>query len=398
MQFQIADLFEAVAAAVPDREALVCASKGSAELRRSYRELDERGDRVAGMFADLGIGPGDHVGVHLYNGPEWIELMLGLFKLRAVPVNVNYRYVAEELRYLFDDADVRCVVTEPEFRAVVESIRDELPMLGDVVVRGEDYEARLESAPAGRVDVGLRSADDLYLLYTGGTTGLPKGVMWRHEDIYFASLGGRGTPSKGVPALDRPEQVAERARQGDPITRRLPLCPLMHGGAQWVALQALLSGGVVVLDTDRHFDAQHALRLIADERVELIMIIGDATGRPLADALTHDPEAYDLGALQVIASGGAILSPAVKDSFARALPVRRWSTPSARRRRAGRAGSRRAEPGSHRGWSPTSTPPSSTTTSDGSSRGAARSAAWAAAGGSRSATTRTTPRRRPPSP
>jgi 3-oxocholest-4-en-26-oate---CoA ligase len=144
--------------------------------------------------------------------------------------------------------------------------------------------------------------------------------MWRHEDIYFASLGGRGTPSKGVPALTAPEQIGERARRGDPIMRRLPLCPLMHGGAMWVALQTLLNGGALIIATDRHFDATDALSLLASERVELTMVIGDATARPMADALAHDPQAFDLGALQVIASGGAILSPAVKALLRECLP------------------------------------------------------------------------------
>jgi acyl-CoA synthetase (AMP-forming)/AMP-acid ligase II len=320
VQFQIADLFEAVAGAVPDNEALACGEGGMVHLRRTYRELDERADKAAAALHGLGVGIGTHVGIHLYNGPEWIEIMLGLFKLRAVPVNVNYRYTAEELRYLFADADVRLVVTEPDFAATVDAVRDDVPLLDHVIVRGARYEDLLASASTGRIDVGERSADDLYLLYTGGTTGLPKGVMWRHEDIYFASLGGRGTPSKGLPALESAEQIVERARQGDPITRRLPLCPLMHGGAQWVALQTLLNGGSLVIDADHHFDPGHALSLLADERVELVMLIGDATARPLADAISAEPHRFDLSALQVIASGGAILSPAVKESFAAFLP------------------------------------------------------------------------------
>jgi acyl-CoA synthetase (AMP-forming)/AMP-acid ligase II len=264
---------------------------------------------------------GDHVGIHLYNSVEWIEVMLGLFKLRAVPVNVNYRYVADELAYLFADADLRAVVTEPQFGEMVAEVRAGLPGLDDVVVRGEQYEKLLAAADDARPGGADRSADDRYLLYTGGTTGMPKGVMWRHEDIYFASLGGRGTPSKGLPALTRPDQVAERARHGDPIRRRLPLCPLMHGGAQWVALQTLLNGGTLVLDVDHHFDAHNALRLLADESVELTMLIGDATARPLADALASAPDAYDLTALQVIASGGAIMSPAVKRQLQELLPT-----------------------------------------------------------------------------
>jgi acyl-CoA synthetase (AMP-forming)/AMP-acid ligase II len=196
----------------------------------------------------------------------------------------------------------------------------ELPLLEHVVVRGHSYDELLAAASPERPSVPGRSADDLYLLYTGGTTGMPKGVMWRHEDIYFASLGGRGTPSRGLPPLRRAEEVLERAVQGDPIKRRLPLCPLMHGGAQWVALETLLNGGGLVLDVDRHFDAMNALRVLSDERVELTMLIGDATARPLADALEAVPDEFDLSALQVLASGGAILSSAVKEQLHRLVP------------------------------------------------------------------------------
>ena len=320
MEIQIADLFEAVADTVPSSEALVCGRDGRADLRMTYAELERRANRAANAFTTLGIGAGDHVGIHLFNRAEWIETMLGLFKLRAVPVNVNYRYVADELAYLFADAELRAVVTEPEFGEVIERIRPALTLLDHVVVPGAPFEDLLAAASDVRPAIGGRSADDLYLLYTGGTTGMPKGVMWRHEDIYFASLGGRGTPSKGVPALQKAEDIVERVRRGDPIRRRLPLCPLMHGGAQWVALQTLLNGGALVLDVDRHFDARNALRLLADEHVELTMLIGDATARPLADELAADPTAFDLSSLQVIASGGAIMSPGVKDQLRRLLP------------------------------------------------------------------------------
>ena len=328
MEFNLADLFEAVVATVPDHEALVCStSTGSVArppLRRTYAELDERVDRLSRVFARHGVGPGDRVGLHLFNGPEFIEAMLAAYKVRAVPVNVNYRYVADELRHLIDDSGMALIVTEPDLVAAVAEAARGSATLGEPIVTGEPYEAQLAAEPPGRLDVGPRSADDRYILYTGGTTGLPKGVVWRHEDIYFASLGGRGTPSKGVPMLTAPEQIVDRVRRGDPIMRRLPLCPLIHGGAMWIALQSLLMGGALVLDTDRHFDPARALALLADERVELTMLIGDATARPLADALarlrTDDPAACDLSALQVIASGGAVLSASVKAQLRGLLP------------------------------------------------------------------------------
>jgi acyl-CoA synthetase (AMP-forming)/AMP-acid ligase II len=321
MEFNIADLFEAVVDTVGDNEALVCSSvDGGVEVRWSYDELEAQANRMANLWRESGIGAGDHVGLHLHNGWPYIVGMLALFKLRAVPININYRYVADELRYLFDDADLVGVLTEPELVPTIEAIRSQLPSLAHLVVADDSLDDRLAASSTARPE-GPRSADDLYLLYTGGTTGMPKGVMWRQEDIYFASLGGRGTPSKGVPALTRADDIVERARRGDPVARRLPLCPLMHGGAMWVALQTHLNGGSLVLSTDRHFSAAGALRLMADERVELIMLIGDATARPLADELAAAPDAtYDLGALQVIASGGAILAPAVKAALVEHLP------------------------------------------------------------------------------
>jgi len=320
VEFNLADLFEAVAEAVPGREALVVGRGGVAVSRATYAELDVRANRLANGLVGLGIGPGDHVGLHLFNDAEYVEAMLAAYKLRAVPVNVNYRYVAEELDYLFRDADLVAVITEPELAAVVEEVAADVPLLDHVVVRGQGYEALLASSSA-RPPIGARSGDDLYLLYTGGTTGRPKGVMWRHEDIYFASLGGRGTPSQGVPALERPEDVRGRALGVDPIRRRLPLCPLIHGGAMWIALQSLLSGGTVVLDADRHFAPEAALGLMSGEWIDLIMVIGDATARPLVDALHAAPGVFDLSSLRVIASGGAVLSPAVQAELRALLPT-----------------------------------------------------------------------------
>ncbi len=325
MEFNLADLFEAVADTVAQAEALVCGDGSGVHRRQTYELLDRRANQAAHALAAVGVGPGDPVGLHLHNGHPFIELMLACYKLRAIPVNVNYRYVADELAYLFHDAGLVVLCTEPELAVEVELVRGRAPTLRTVILDGDDYESRLADQPDARPQVSGRSADDRYLLYTGGTTGPPKGVEWRHEDIYFASLGGRGTPSKGVPALRSADEIIDRVRHGDPIMRRLPLCPLIHGGAMWVALQTLLNGGALVLDTSRHFDATTAVDLLARERVELTMLIGDATARPIADVMAADrarPDGgrYDLSALQVIASGGAVLSTSVKDQLRRLLP------------------------------------------------------------------------------
>jgi 3-oxocholest-4-en-26-oate---CoA ligase len=314
VQLNLADLFEAVADEVPQREALVCvASAGEPEIRLSYAALDERANRLAHVMAARGIGPGDHVALHLYNGNEYLEAMLAAFKLRAVPVNVNYRYVEAELRYLLDDSDARMVIHEPEFNATIAAIAADLPLLRSTLERGEAYEAALASASPER-DFGPRSADDLYVLYTGGTTGMPKGVMWRHEDIYFGAFGGGEHR-----APDGSHSVVERVRQGRP-RRCLPASPLMHGSAHWMAFSNLYSGGTVVLTRARRLDPVHLLEVLRVEEISFLVLVGDAFARPLADTIAADPERWSLPALTVILSGGAILSPAVKGDLVRLLP------------------------------------------------------------------------------
>ena len=322
--FNLADLFELVAGAVPEREALVVGLGGRAAERWTYAELDARANRVARVLAAQGLGIGDHVGLHLHNGSAFVEAMLAAFKLRAVPVNCNFRYTDEELAYVLADTDARVVVTEPDLAPVVERATARLAERRPaVLVSGAGvYRRAVDEASPAPLEVGGRRSDDHYLLTTGGTTGKPKGVVWRHDDIYLAALGGRGTPSQGVPAVERPEQVVERALGHDPIRRRLPLCPLIHGGGGWIALQSLLSGGTCVLSADRHYDAVDALDLIESEDVELVMVIGDAVARPLADALAADAAGarWPLSSLQVVASGGAILSASVRDGLRAARP------------------------------------------------------------------------------
>src|SRR5438067_93965 len=310
--FNLANLFEAVADTVPGREAVVFG-----DVRLTYRELDERATRLAHALAARGIGPADHVGLWIYNGNEYLEGMLAAFKLRAVPVNVNYRYVEDELRYLFADADLKAVVHEPEFAATLDVIRAEVPQLRVALAKGVEYEEALAAASPDR-DFGPRSPDDLYILYTGGTTGMPKGVMWRAEDIFFGAL--QGGNAGGTP-IERPEQIADSARAGG--GRTLPACPFMHGTAHWVAFWAFFAGGTVVISPDRKLDAGRLLQLVAAEQVTFLVIVGDAFARPLVDALEAADASGtrpDLSSLAGILSGGAILSPAVKDKLIELLP------------------------------------------------------------------------------
>jgi 3-oxocholest-4-en-26-oate---CoA ligase len=318
MEFNLADLWERVVDTVPDHEALVCGDR-----RLTYRAADERANRLAHALAARGIGPGDHVALYLYNGTEYIEGMLAAFKLRAVPINVNYRYVEHELRYLLDDADVRAVVFDAEFAPKLATIRNDLPQLHTFIAVDDGqarellddaipYESLLAEHTPER-GFAPRSADDLYLLYTGGTTGMPKGVMWRHEDAFFGAMGGAGG---GGPAITTPEEIAERC--ADARTRCVPACPFMHGTAHWMAFGALFTGGTVVVSDHRHFDPLALWELIAREQANFLVIVGDAFARPLVDAL--DANALDVSCCRVLLSGGAILSPSVKQALVERLP------------------------------------------------------------------------------
>jgi acyl-CoA synthetase (AMP-forming)/AMP-acid ligase II len=322
VQYNLADLWELVVDTVPDHPALVCGDR-----RLTFAEEDERATRLAHALAARGVGPGSHVACYLYNSIEYLEVMLAAFKLRAVPINVNYRYVEDELRYLLDDADVSAVVFHREFAPKVAAIRASLPGVTTYLavddgtppaaadLRAEDYEAALAAASPTR-DFETRSADDLYILYTGGTTGMPKGVMWRHEDVFFGALGGAGGGGK---VIARPDEIAERCRESR--TRCVPACPFMHGTAHWMAFSALFTGGTVVIPAEHHLDAVKLWQLVERERANFMVIVGDAFARPMLDAL--DAEAsreLDLSELRVLLSGGAILSPALKQALIERLP------------------------------------------------------------------------------
>ncbi|MBI2169706.1 MAG: acyl-CoA synthetase [Actinobacteria bacterium] len=311
--FSLADLFEVVADAIPDREALVCDGR-----RLSFREVDERTNRLAHWLAAQGIGPGDHVAVYLYNTIEYLETMIAAFKLRAVPFNVNYRYVEDELRYLLSDADARAVVFDPEFTERLDAVAPDLPLL-DAALSLDGYDAALASSSPDRAGVleivgEPRSGDDLYILYTGGTTGMPKGVIWRHEDIFFGAFGG-GHP--GGDPVSRPAELEETAPRGR--ARSLPASPFMHGTAHWMAFTALFAGGTVVISPDRRFDPIRLWRLVEQERVTFLTIVGDAFARPMIDALREHGDELDVSSLRVILSGGAVLSPSVKEDLAERL-------------------------------------------------------------------------------
>jgi acyl-CoA synthetase (AMP-forming)/AMP-acid ligase II len=320
--YNIADLFESLVAVIPDREAVVCGPR-----RLTFAQLDDRANRIAGHLAAQGIGAGDQIGLHLFNGTEYLEVMIAAFKLRAVPVNLNYRYVAAELRFLVTNADLVAIFSQRELCPRLEEAMQGLPALRTLVLLDDgsgppttrlayhDYEDLLASASA-LTDFPQRSGDDLYVIYTGGTTGMPKGVMWRHEDIFFAGLQG-GAP--GGEPISAPEQLAENAVSPDAFVMAiLPAAPFIHGAAQFGAWIALFTGGKVVLSSSRTFDAVDIWSLVERERVTTITLVGDAMARPMLDALQAAP--IEAESLVAIASAGAILSPSIRDGLQALLP------------------------------------------------------------------------------
>ena len=255
MTFNLADLYEAVADAAPEREAIVCGDR-----RLTHAALDERANRLANALAARGIGPGDKVGLQLANGTEYVEGMLAAFKLRAVPVNINYRYVERELRYLYEDSEIVALIAHRGFAdRVSQSLDSDLKALlivddgTDVALpkASEPYDDVLAGSDPSRPVVDGRSSDDLYLIYTGGTTGMPKGVVWRHEDIFKSAMGG-GDLTQGGDYVSGPQELAERLPENGIVALAGP--PLMHAAAHWLTFHQLFTGGTVVLMPLGRFD------------------------------------------------------------------------------------------------------------------------------------------------
>jgi acyl-CoA synthetase (AMP-forming)/AMP-acid ligase II len=312
--FNMADVWEMAADAVPEREALVVGDR-----RLTYAQLEARANRLADHLAGRGIGPGDHVALYLENCTEYLEAMLAAWKLRAVTINVNHRYVADELRYLLDNSDSVAVLTQPSLLATVEAVADDLPDMRFTLVTGDDYEAVLAAAAADRPVVAGRGDDDHYIIYTGGTTGLPKGVVWRHVDAFYACIGG-GDPMRMHGPVERPDELPDRITE-QPICY-LPLAPMMHAAAQWTSLSWLFAGSKVVL-MPGSLDPDAVWRAIAAEKVNLITVVGDAVARPLLDAWdrAHDAgEPYDASSLFSFSNGGAPMAASTRDRVFATLP------------------------------------------------------------------------------
>ena len=324
MALNIADLAEHAIDAVPDRVALIC---GDDEI--TYAGLEEKANRLAHYLIDHGVKKDDKVGLYCRNRIEIVIAMLGIVKAGAILVNVNYRYVEGELRYLFDNSDMVALVHELQYSERVANVLPDTPNVKTVLVIDdgstvpaqtyenyggvEFYEAVAEGSPER--DFGTRSADDIYLLYTGGTTGFPKGVMWRHEDIYRVLLGGTDFAT-GEFVADEYDH-AKQAAAAPPMIR-FPVPPMIHGATQSATWMALFTGGTVVLSPE--FDAEGVWSAIEQHKVNLLFFTGDAMARPLLDALESSER--DLSSLFLLSSTAALFSPSLKEKFLELLPNR----------------------------------------------------------------------------
>lgn len=331
-EFSLAEIHEAIAAERPDDECLVFRDR-----RFTWAELTERTRRLANYLVDAGLGVSaerdqladhesgqDHLAIYLHNGNEYLESMLGALKARVASLNVNYRYVAEELRYLLTDSQASAIVVHSVFTPTLAEVLPELPDVRLILQVPDDsghpllpgavwYEDALAIASLER-PAAEWSPDDLYVLYTGGTTGRPKGVMWRNGDALVECFGG----SKTATSI---EEFVDEANIG---RKTLLAAPFMHGAGHWTSFRTWLGGGTVfVQSVPERLDPVDIWSLVEREEINYLLIVGDAFARPLLDELDTPTrgDRYDLSSLTVLLSGGAPLSANLKDEFLTHLPT-----------------------------------------------------------------------------
>ncbi len=322
----LATLWEAVAAVVPDAPAVACG-----DLVRTWRELDERASRLAAAFDAHGVGHDAKVAIALFNGPEYLETEYAAFKVRAVPANVNYRYRADEVRYVLQNADAAVVVFDRSLREVVDDVRGDVATLRLCIEVGgdgtcpfaADYEGLIAAhEPMAPIE---RSGDDLWFLYTGGTTGMPKAVMWNHRGL----LGGMESTFRPF-RLEVPCTPAEAAAAALDVAargvevRQIAASPLMHGTAGVSSKATLSHGGMVIVLTARSFDADEMFLAVERHRATMLTIVGDAFSRPMLAAIERAEAAgrpYDLSSLRTIVSSGVMWSEEIKQELVRRYPV-----------------------------------------------------------------------------
>jgi fatty-acyl-CoA synthase len=334
VELNLARIHEAIAAVVPDRECIVWRDR-----RLSWADVTERTRRLAHVLLDAGLGahgdpdsvPGweavqDRVALYLTNGNEYLEGMLGGYKARVAPFNVNYRYGADELTYVLRDAGTKAIVFHERYAPLVEEVLPRLDEKPSVLLQVADgsghellagathYEDALAAASSDLPSVEP-SPDDLYIVYTGGTTGMPKGVLWRQADFLVAALGVTRRDGRDFESYDEMAEIAVKRGAG---LRSLPAPPLMHGAAHWNAISCWTSGGTVVMQDNPELDAVDILGTIERERCTSLNIVGDAFAAPLLEELARGT--YELSCLRHIVSGGAVLSEANKKAFVEHIP------------------------------------------------------------------------------
>jgi len=311
--FNFAAVWHGLAQEAPDRAALVCGAR-----RLSFAALDDRARRLAWHLEhEAGLGPGEKVAIDVYNRTEYLETFFAALKLGGVPVNVNYRYLADEVHYVLDNSDAKAIVHGPEQTAIVAEAVERIqgkrrPATLEI---GEPYERAVAAAPRALEWEPARppAGDDLIFLYTGGTTGMPKGVMWRNDDLYVALW------QMGRPGTEPPDPVAAAAA-GKRAGTCLPACPLMHGTGLFIALSTLAGGGTVVLLDTPGLDPATVWGAVETEGVSVLTIVGDVFARPLLAALDADSARWDLSGLRAITSSGVTWSPETKEGLLRHLP------------------------------------------------------------------------------
>jgi len=313
--WSFARVWDGIATAAPERTAVVCGP-----VARTYGELADRSSRLASHLHGLGVGPASKVAIDLVNRPEYLETFWAALRLGAAPVNVNYRYGAQEIAYLLDDSDAAVVVTEAAYAPEVLDARSRLEPRADrsapaVVETGDEYETAIDAAdPDGPWRDRTPNGDDLILLYTGGTTGMPKGVMWRNDDLYVALW------QMSRPGSEPPDPFAA-VTAGKRAGTCLPACPLMHGTGLFIALSTLAGGGTVVLVDRPGLDAARLWSEVERSSVQVLTIVGDAFARPLLAALDSAPHRWDLSSLRAITSSGVTWSPETKRGLLAHLPT-----------------------------------------------------------------------------
>ncbi len=323
MAYTIADLIEHAVDLVPERVALE-----SGDHSRTYAELEARSNALAHKLRALGVQPGDRVGLYSRNTIESVESMIAIFKARAVMVNVNYRYVEAELEHIFTDSGMKVLIHERRYSPRVCNTLPKSPSIEyriaiedgtseDLCCEGHGDAIRYEDAIAessSERDFEERSNDDLYMLYTGGTTGKPKGVVWRQEDVWRV-LGGGIDWYTSEPIPDE-WHLAKTGADGGQLVR-YPIPPFIHGGSQWAIFQSLFAGGKAVVYPE--FSGSSAWEIVERHKVNVVFITGDAMGRPMVEALGQGEE-YDLSSVVSIASSACLFSPSVKEQFLERFP------------------------------------------------------------------------------